>query len=88
MSFPCWRLWKSVFMRTAAYSSCSFPLDVHLGEELLFLDWSQADSDGDPCLPEVPLGSNEEKNSERAGLVLKAVVEGEDWEDLCFTEPC
>ena len=85
MSFPCWRLLRSVFLRTAAYSSCSFPLDVHLGEELLFLDWSQTDSDGDPCLPEVPLGSNEEKNSERAGLVLEVVVEGED---LGFTEPC
>ena len=73
-------------------------LAIHLGERSageLFLDWSQAERDG---FSEVSLGSSEEKNAERAGLVVEADsgwagVEGDDrarlsWADFSFTEPC
>ena len=76
-------------------------LAVHLGERPvgeLFLDWSQVDRDGDTGFSEVSLGSSEEKNADRAGLVVEADndlagLEGEDrgrlsWADLSFTEPC
>ena len=61
----------------------------------MFLDWSQAERDGDPDLTEVSLGSSEEKKAERAEAVLEA---GSGWAgledrgrlsgtELSFTEP-
>ena len=55
----------------------------------MFLDWSQAERDG---FSEVWLGSSEEKNAERAGLLVEAGMAGDDrgrlgWVGLSFTEP-
>ena len=69
-------------------AQCRVALAVHLGERSageLFLDWSQAEKDG-----EVSLGSSEEKKAERAGLEVEAGSGGAglEGEELSFTEPC